>query len=612
MASFFLIDHSLRNTEGHHFDYVQSVSRAASKTGLKTFVGTHRDFDSNLLDDVAPVFRETTYQSSSYLAGLRHLKRQKFNFANPLESNGGVLKRFTFYRSFKQHKRKRAQFIRQFAKDCERFFEAHKIRSGDHAFFTTVSELELTGLATFLSRNPQTLKANWHLQFHFNLYEGRTPEYERQIATTRQLRNCFALAKAVAPYHRVHFYTTSRILADQYNLLNVGQFQVLPYPIADCFRPASEERKQAYRSPDVVETRSRDTAPVRFTCPGGIRREKGHARYLQGLVNKIYQPHLRSGKAQLVLQRPPPKKLFGEKIELKMPTQTATDSAEPLSPTGASLVEYHRHPLSSDDYERLIKSTDCGLLFYDSRHYFSRRAGVLGELLSCGRPVIVPAGSWLSEQIKEINFDYADSLTQSNLAKRTIPLAELAWDKSNVPLPGGIVSFNQSRTPFEASFEMKEDELAFVVSWKWHWPQDTGVYAQIELLKDTQNGLTITTQTVGNRTDGYASAVFRRPDNYEGNPIRLRFQNAFHDSMASIKDLQVTTIGGDASIPLGVVGIAAANETNLAGCIEEMIQHYIHYRKSAKDFAEVWHAQHEPKLTIAHLLSVEQLQLDAA
>ena len=118
---------------------------------------------------------------------------------------------------------------------------------------------------------------------------------------------------------------------------------------------------------------------------------------------------------------------------------------------------------------------------------------------------------------------------------------------------------------------MKEDELAFVVSWKWHWPQDTGVYAQIELLKDTQNGLTITTQTVGNRTDGYASAVFRRPDNYEGNPIRLRFQNAFHDSMASIKDLQVTTIGGDASIPLGVVGIAAANETNLAGCIEEMI-----------------------------------------
>ena len=60
-----------------------------------------------------------------------------------------------------------------------------------------------------------------------------------------------------------------------------------------------------------------------------------------------------------------------------------------------SPLEYFAHPLPDQQYVELIKTSDCGLLFYDSRAYFSRRAGVLGELLSCGKPVIVPAGSWL-------------------------------------------------------------------------------------------------------------------------------------------------------------------------------------------------------------------------
>ena len=614
MASLFIVDHSLRNTEGHHFDYVQCVSRAAIEAGLETFIGAHRDFRSDQLQNVSAHFRDTTYQSSSYLAGLRHLKRQSFNFAEPLDSESSLLQRFKFYQGRKFNQQKRARFIRSFALDCQSFFRQYTIGSGDHAFFTTVSELELAGLAEYLASNPETSNVNWHLQFHFNLFEGRTPEYERQMATVRKVRNCFQLVKAKVPFHQIHFYTTSQILADQYDRLNAGQFHVLPYPIANCFRPEFSDASQ-----------QRDhTQPIRFTCPGAIRREKGHIQYLQPLVDKIWQPHLRNAAAKFVLQRPVRNKMLGEKIALKFPTSTVTSEMSSTdSDSTGSAVEYHPHPLPADKYQQLIKSTDCGLMFYNSRQYFSRRAGVMGELLSCGRPVIVPAGSWLSEQIKEVNFSYRKSLACSALAKRTLALSDLDWGKSNVPLPGGIVSFDQTRAPFEVCFEMQGDESAFVVMWKWHWPKETGVYAQVELLDNavdragTENSdsvsncgtLPIRTQTAGITVGQFASVIFRNPQPGSVGTARLRFRNAFHDSVASVKDLQVVTLGGgNVTTPLGVVGISAADESNLPGCVEEMVQHYDHYHNSAKQFAEKWYEQHDPRRTIANLLSVEQLQ----
>ena len=39
-----------------------------------------------------------------------------------------------------------------------------------------------------------------------------------------------------------------------------------------------------------------------------------------------------------------------------------------------------------------------------------REVGLLVEMLAAGVPVIVPAGSWLAEQIAEPSFDYAEQI----------------------------------------------------------------------------------------------------------------------------------------------------------------------------------------------------------
>ena len=250
MANFFLIDQSLKDSSGHHFDYVQRVAEAANQMGFLTTIGVNRKLRKasnsevesiGSLGSVRRTFRRTTYQPDSYLSGLRHLTRSKID-CFPDFSAAGFWKRHRQRVSDFFHRGRREKLVRRFAVDCESFFRNTLFTPNDHAFFATVSELELMGLAVFLANQPRTLQAQWHLQFHFNLFEGRPPEYEEQTHIGKAVRSCFLAALSRLSYHSINFYTTSEQLADQYNRLGVGLFESLPYPISAEFAPLRNVR----------------------------------------------------------------------------------------------------------------------------------------------------------------------------------------------------------------------------------------------------------------------------------------------------------------------------------------------------------------------------------
>jgi glycosyltransferase involved in cell wall biosynthesis len=601
LANFFLIDHSLQQPGGHHSDYANCVARAANEMGFMTTIGTHRKLaatDSiNQLGVVRRVFRQSTYQRDSYLAGLRHLTRAKRDYLK-IDSGTSSWKRIHQLVSQTRHQGRRQRLIRGFGRDCYSFFKPTLFSDGDHAFFTTVSELELMGLAAYLATEPRTLQVHWHLQFHYNLFEGRTPEYDEQLTVARAIQACFDAALARVPYHAIHFYTTSEALADQYNRLGVGEFEVLPYPVSPAFCQVQRSLNSVRRAGDKRDVQaSASTGPLRVTCPGGIRREKGHLDYLQPLVDKIWEPHLAAGKVKIVVQRSENNWRGKQKLELQVPRQDITSESE------ASPIEYLKHPLSHEDYIKFISSTDCGLLFYDSRIYFSRRAGVLGELLSCGKPVIVPAGSWLSEQIQNPIYKHVERLMEP--AARQLSLADIRCDSSNVPLPGGVVSFDQFRHPFVLSFDREDGETGFAMSFDWHWPDVPGIFARIEVTQFDADGNSTSKarQVVGPRRELADSRAFFHFSKATSS-VEIRIRNAFHDSNASVKNLQIATTTTDReSTPRGAVGIIAADQDDLPTCIDELVEHYQHYRDTAELFAETWSRQHQPRRTIAHLIS---------
>jgi hypothetical protein len=316
-------------------------------------------------------------------------------------------------------------------------------------------------------------------------------------------------------------------------------------------------------------------------------------RYLQPMVNKIWDRHIATGNLQIVVQRPVRRWPAREKIELHPP--------ECVDPTDCPLdwVQYYSHPLSDVEYLNLIKNTDCGLLFYDSRAYFSRRAGVLGELLSCGKPVIVPAGSWLGDQISEPNFRHVDSLCNAMNRRRSLQIEDLNWSKHNVPLAGGVLSFDQGRHPFELQFELQDDETSFVVEFDWHWPQNQGVYCKFEIANNPWEK-SDHVQIIGHRTNGMSPVCFFPAGNRS---INLRITNAFHDSTASIRLVAIHTLGVDVSTtPLGSVGFIANGEDDIPRAIDDVVKHYDHYRVTATRFAQSWYRQHEPKQTLSSLV----------
>lgn len=614
MSNFYLIDHSLRTQGGHHFDYVRCLAKISEENGFNTQIGTHLDFEkfhlerNNELNDlgrIKSVFRDTTYQSDSYLSGLQHLTRGK---SHQLLSDPPTGLSHRVRHSFKKHRhhRRREKFICRFALDCERFFEGNIHRTGDHAFLTTISELELMGLAIYLSNHPETIQTQWHLQFHYNLFEGRTPEYESQSNVAKAVRACCVAALSRLSSHSIHLYTTSNTLADQYNQLGIGQFESLPYPVAPAFRKSSSTTTHwPTQGGSAPPTDPAFPRPIKLTCPGEMRREKGQGSYLQSLIDGISEDLLATGAVEIAVQRPR-KKLLSRKHKIELNAPTVSCKNAPPRPT----IKYYSHPLPDHQYVDLIKTSDCGLLFYDSRAYFSRRAGVLGELLSCGKPVIVPAGSWLSEQIAEPIFEHAEQVIRDCKSIRTIATREFEWDSANVPLPGNVLSFDQSKNPFQFSINRQTEENLMVLEFDWHWPEAPGTFCRIDFRQQDAAGITLknTSRVIGHRRNNKKSNTI-----FELSPktavVEFSLSNAFHESTASIRRVQIRTLQRNNAIathPIGAVGIIASDEADLANCVREMVTHFDHYRDTAMRFSNRWRALHEPQATLDFLVDAYQ------
>jgi hypothetical protein len=515
--------------------------------------------------------------------------------------------------------------IAQFASDCSRFFEAcaaEEFARGDQIFLTTVSELELMGLAIFLAGNPTSRLATWHLQFHFNLFDGRTPEFECQSEVLRKVRGCFLAAMSRVPDHDLNFYCTSEELTEQYDQLKVAAFQELPYPINSKFAPAKRANAAYASSRSMTSSRdlkvfefsqsafeespSFDSAepqlfepqgPLRMVVPGELRREKGSALHLQKVVDELWGDYLSTGQLEIAVQRPRRKMLRRTKLELSLPADSNVGSSSP--------IEYLDHPLSEEDYCDFLRGSDFGLLLHDSRAYYSRRAGVLGELLSCGKPVIVPAGCWLAHQLEGQQFRYLEGLQHSLGDARTVDLKGMSFDSDNAPLSGGIVSFDKHRHPFRARMSKPVGENVAILSFDWHHPVSRGVDALIRVNCDGV-GQTFS-QVVGHRNDaGKCLAIFRLEES--ATSVFFEIENAFHDSTALIRNLTVDffNVPDSTEVPLGANGLVYANVDSIPIAVADIVANSVHYKKRAEKFAHRWWRAHDPRRTLSFLINGDE------
>jgi glycosyltransferase involved in cell wall biosynthesis len=559
MRQFVLVDQSLRDLGGHHYPFAVSVLKAAAAAGLVPVLATHRGFREreHLPADwqVHRVFRQPSY---SRLTHDLQTERGRSRLARLRELIG------------RGEERGRRRHMRAFAADCARLFAEVRIADGDQVLMATTSELDFAGLVVFLAGAPSTRSADWHLLFHFPIFRGREPDYGAQSAIPDAARAVFREALERLPRHRLHFYTTTEPLAVQYSRLGVAQFNALPYPVHELFRAAPG--KGAAR-------------PLRIACVGHSRREKGYG-HLEEIMRPLWADYFAEGRAQLVLQT------SKRKDRLAFARRPG---AAPLA-AGIEPVAYAPSPLDLERYAALVRSADIGLMIYEGERYYTRCSGVLLEMLCCGVPVIVPAGSWLAEQIAEEN--------QRWLAQAASRLQRagqgLAGDD-----PGVILEFGRAAATRELAVPPGATEL--LLRFRWQAPAESGTYVRVEAEQSAASGAPLKSSVVvaGHRPADEAVRALVHLDAGSAR-LRLSWRNAWHDGPITLSGVThefvaaATEPGGHC--PMGAVGLAFAEVGEIPQLLREMLDHSGHYRERARAFSLRCAEHHNPRRLVAELL----------
>lgn len=555
MPKFILIDQSLNRTGGHHLEYARQVLVAAEAAGFEPHLALNRGFQCT--EELPPHWTvRPSYVLTSY-SPFRYVAEE--DAPRPTS----IKQRFVDWWD-KRHGRQRQ--IAAFARDTAALFEDLHLAAGDQVFIPTVSELELLGLGQFLHQFPVQPDVDWHVQFHFPIYMGYEPDYPAQDHKLSRMRRLVRRAAKLAAAHRLHYYTTTDPLCIQFDRLGAACFETLPYPVNPALRQFGKPVERA------------SEAPLRITFLGGVRPEKGY-QLLPQIIDRLWTEYVARGRICFHVQ---------SEFEFVMPpapeeveTVEARAALERLPPSAVTLF---LGPLDGETYVRTTKESDIGLLPYDRPRYHARCSGPLVEFLAAGVPVVVPSGCWLADELIEPNREYHLGLCGGPQAMgRTA-----AGRGTIVSLPPGAAA------------------IALLLRWPEGRDLCSGAYARVETTFFAALGRSLVCRAtiIGPaRPSDLNTVLLRVPENAAS--MALDWNNAYGLQRVEFRDVEICFVACEAGrpLPLGAVGLAAAEADDFSTALAEMIDHYPHYRRTAQEFARQWGDWYSPAQVVSELLA---------
>ncbi|MHC4176728.1 MAG: hypothetical protein ACYSWU_04435, partial [Planctomycetota bacterium] len=276
--------------------------------------------------------------------------------------------------------------MRQFTRDTRRLFQKVPLEPGDVVFLSLTSATELTAVARYFRKSPTSNRASWHLLFRHQLYSAE--EGGPYSETNRPLRSAFYNFQQALGGQQVHFYTDTDDLTAQYNSLGILDFRTLPIPVSDEYH--------------TLRHTSDRTGPLQIVYVGDARVEKGY-HYLPRIVDDLWAKYVVPGTARFVIQ---------SNFSVPEGSPETVIARAQLQIRPHDKVQLISEPLLPRAYRDLVLDSDLVLLLYDTTAYYAGSSGILAEALAAGRPVIVPEGTWMGNQIVEASQSHMEQLSQ--------------------------------------------------------------------------------------------------------------------------------------------------------------------------------------------------------
>ncbi len=404
-----IVDQSLLNTSGHHYEYDLSIIHAANQAGIQPVLASNKrmlrtlDFHDT---QVLPIFTQGWSEAHRGLFSRLFLRiaeslpetlaRQVLLFARRLKNlvapashmaNADTTPSSTRHQTIASFSR--APIV-EFGRELLDVIHDIGLGQNDHVFIHTTGLHELDSLLESLSEPLLLAGPTLHVVLRRDPYENTMASGSRGgIAIT--LSRTLPLASRT---RKLKFYTDTEQLASAYRGIT-PEIEIRVIPIIQEM-PALPPTSGAQNSGQ----------PLRILYAGNARMEKGF-NLLPAAAQAIKERYLETGRAQMIIQAND--SVVGGEVGIY-------EARQKLSAYPGSQIKLINHPLSVPDFHRLILQSDIVLLPYGADAYRNRSSGILLQALITGKVVVVPANTWLSAQITEEtgrSYDTPDAFPQA-------------------------------------------------------------------------------------------------------------------------------------------------------------------------------------------------------
>lgn len=372
MGRFILIDHSLIDYSGHHYEYARAVLDAAAEAGLRPVLLANRRFKPEREEawPIIPAYKYGVWLHQGLprwqialfrrLMALQRKSKHRSSEASQEVLSDNPTRGPNLLRSYVQYSRQ-AAFIR----DTVRTLLRLDVTDDDLIFVPTLSYGDFAALRRLWRMNYMARQPCWHLLFR------RPPVTDRAWNDAIRTVSSSEPTSGSRP-RRIRFWADSEELAANYAETTGIDFGTLPIPHAGSLR-------------DSTSTPER----LRILFLGDARLEKGF-QHLPQLVRSLTDDDGNPQRFEFYFQ--------SHRVSPCEEPEITAARAE-LSRLASRGVTLFTSPLGPGKYRELLASGHLVVLPYDRRAYAERSSGVFAEALAAGIPSVVPAGTWMARRM---------------------------------------------------------------------------------------------------------------------------------------------------------------------------------------------------------------------
>lgn len=398
MNRLFIVDPSLKDLRGHHYNLTRAVTTSAQNLGFAVTWLCSNEFDNaRNIDGVTidPVFRSSMYQQ----------------YMMPNKTGG---KRGSFFKRL-WHKKADDQPAsldqeQQFIADLRQSLANHKTNSQDRVLIHTADGVIFRALSQLLLGSDRETLPRFHVATPYNP-TGIMPNKGDVLKIDASIS---ALREASLIGSQLFLYGENQPLAE--HLASHWGAPVRPLDLPVC-APTAEaiNQGQIYRR-DSLKVNDDTFLAISL---GSARLEKGFEKLpaiiseINALLNDLPEGRPAPPKIKFVLHASP--QIIGRHPKI-------SEAIDTLSAMPRDLVELILDPLSEDEYEKLLFASDAVIMPYSVKDYAIRGSMIVTEAIVAGKLIIATKGTFPGYAASTMQGQTATS--PAEFAKAILNLAE--------------------------------------------------------------------------------------------------------------------------------------------------------------------------------------------